>query len=557
MSKPAPSAVLLLITLATLGAVYSCGSARAEPRQLPPAVKAALEDRSVAERHGLAIGIDEFADDRFPDLRWAEDDARAVTEALTQEGGFDTATLLTARESTREGLLAGLDAFLDPLGPDDTALVYISSHGTVGWADGRARRYIVTADTDRDHIAATAIEVDEVLDRVDRSLPRWKVVVLATCFGGSGEGVRYTESPEAEGRRGPRLPDMGPRRATVVLSASYPGGPAWEDPGLGHEIYTYYLLEALGKHDDERVDLNDDGALSAFEAHGYAAARTVDHSSGRQFPSANLEAVGERDVILVGDASRPARRAVFWPWGQSRGDTTDGLWLDGEPLPRGAAARALEPGRHVLEIGDEDRRDRTRRLAFHVTRGQAVRASDLVARSQDQWLGVGIGARFVAGAGAFNDEIEAAGSELEDALVPPGYGALSLVFEQRIQPRRPLGAALAVRLDWWPGKTYDGPLSAPAHMAAAELAPAVERRGSRLSLAAGPVVGGIYLRSAGRDSATAAFYTGGSVRLRVRLAARLSMRVEAQLAGTHTALFSLDPQVLLLPAVSVGLGVEL
>ena len=44
---------------------------------------------------------------------------------------------------------------------------------------------------------------------------------------------------------------------------------------LGHEIYTYYLLEALERSGDGKVDLNDDGALSAFEAHGYASFRKV------------------------------------------------------------------------------------------------------------------------------------------------------------------------------------------------------------------------------------------------------------------------------------------
>jgi len=519
-----------------------CG---AEPRPLPEAVRSTLADQPSEGRHGLAIGIDEFDDDRFPDLRWAEDDARAVSQALIGDGGFNSTSVLTAPDSTRARFLSQLDAFLDPLGPDDTALVYISSHGTVGYADGRARRYIVTSDTDGDNISATAIEVEEVLDRVDRALPRWKVVILATCFGGSGEGVRYIESPESQGRRGPnRLPDAGPRRATVVLSASYSGGPAWEDADLGHEIYTYYLLEALDRPEEEQVDLNGDGALSAFEAHGYASARTVAHSAGRQFPSANLEAIGERDVILMGQVLRPARRAMFWPAGQSRGDLTENLWLDGEPLPPGSPVQTLEPGRHLLEIGGGERRDRTRRLSFRVRRGEAVRVSDLVARSQDQWLGAGVGVWFVPGSGA------------EAAELAAGYGALSLVFEQRLWARRPTGMALALGLAWWPGVSYDGPLSVPARLAAMELAPLVERRGPGLAVGGGPAVGGLYLRSTTGETSVATLYAGAKVRARVRLAARFSMRVEAQLAGTQTALNAASPQFLLLPSLTAGVGVE-
>ena len=314
------------------------GAAAAEP---PAAVLEAAAQASRPARHAFVVGIDSFADPGFPTLRWATSDARAIAGVLGREGEGWSIALVTAPETTaHDRLLQQLDAYLTSLGPDDTALVYVSSHGVVDYVDGRPRRYLVAQDTDPDDLPGTGIEVKELLARVDAAEPRWKVVILASCFGGAGDGVRSAPDFQAEGRRGAaRLQpiDAWPRRATVVLSASYMDGPAWEDPELGHEIYTYYLLEALTRPADPDVDLNGDGALSAFEAHGYAAGNTVARTGGRQFPSANLDAVGERDVVLLGTPEAQPARAVFWSFlAQRRGDRGTGQ-------PRDQPARRTHP----------------------------------------------------------------------------------------------------------------------------------------------------------------------------------------------------------------------
>ena len=524
----------------------------------PPADVLAAAQAATAGRHAFVLGIDRFDDGAFADLEWAEADAQAVAGALGT--GPWTVDLAADGGSTRDDVLAGLDDFLADLGPADTALVYVSSHGIVDYVDGRPRRFIVTSDTASDELRETSVEVQELLRRVDASLPRWKVVILATCFGGTGEGVRSSADVGSDGRRGPaRLTpvDAWPRRATVVLSASYMDGPAWEDPQLGHEIYTYYLLEALSRPFDDDVDLNGDSALSAFEAHGYAASCTVDRTGGRQFPSANLDAVGERDVILLGEPRAAPQRSVFWALlGRTRGADPVQMWVDGEEVRPGTPAKVLAPGKHVLETGATGRREHARRLAFHVRKGQAVQVRDLVARAEDQWIGAGVGLAFLPGAAGYNQDLEPLTDDPSYTL--PGVSpVLRIGFEQRLWPRHRLGATAAVTAAWQPGAGYDGDLSLPARYAAADLALLLEQRATWVSPAVGPVVSAVYLRSTGREGAMAAAAGGAVVRIRIRLGGRLALRLGAQLLATRAAPLALPTQFLLLPSFTVDLGVEL
>jgi hypothetical protein len=527
----------------------------------PPAAVIAAAEHAEPGRHAFVVGIDHFSDDTFAPLLWAEADAQAVADALDHDPTPWTVQLATGAEATsREGLLGQLDHFLASLGPDDTVLVYVSSHGIVDYVDGRPRRLLVTADTSAGDLSRSAVEVQDLLDRVDGALPRWKVVVLATCFGGTGDGLRTSSGVDAEGRRGQaRLTPMDawPRRASVVLSASYMDGPAWEDPQLGHEIYTYYLLEALGRPTDDDVDLNGDSALSAFEAHGFAATRTVERTGGRQFPSANLDAVGERDVILLGTPESAPRRSVFWSLlGRPRGEEPIQMWVDGDEVRPGTAGVVLEPGKHVLETGSSGRREHSRRLAFHVRKGQAVQVRDLVARAADQWLGAGLGLTFVPGYDGYNAEL-AAGSDAPHYSIPAATPAIRIGFEQRLWPRHRLGVTLAVTTAIWPAAGYDGAMSLPARHAAAALSALMERRAQRVSPAVGPTIAAVYLRSTGRDGAVAAVAAGATARLRIRLGGRFAVRVSGQLLATHTAPLALPAQFVLLPAISLELGMEL
>ncbi len=553
--RPAPAPALTgALLVCALVAIPAGAAGTGEP---PPAVAAAAEPG----RHALLIGVDDFEDPAFDSLQWAEADAREMASGL-EANGFDSTELITTDgPSSRAGVYAELDRFLASRGPDDTVLVYLSTHGVIDSVGGARRRFLVARDTRRDDLRATGVEVRELLRRVEAAPPRWKVVVLASCFGGAGEGIHSVEGPMPDHRRGrgelPPLFDIG-LRATVVLSASHDEGPAWEDPALGHEIYTYYLLEALSNPDADEIDLDGDGALSTLEAHGYAAERTIDHTEGRQLPSVALNSVGERDVLLTGDAPREARRGVFWllaDWLQPRGEAGPQAWIDGEQVAARSRGHALQLGPHVLRLHWPDGSQPDRKLPFRVGRGDDLSVSDVVARADDQWLGLEGGAIFVAGPGSLDT------TSADGHRAPPAVPALRLVFEQRILGRsQPRGLNLGIALAWWPGHTYDDPLGRlPARYASADVALLGARRSGRLSLGFGPFAELSYLRAADTDASVIGMAPGLRLRLHVRIWRRLSLRANGQLSLALIEPFTggSDPEFVLFPSLTLGLGVGL
>jgi len=537
------------------------GAGRATP---PDWVKDAVEPR----RHAFVLGIDRFEDPAFASLRFAEADARAMEERFQQLQFESTTSISTEGPSSRAGILAELDTFLAGRGPDDTVVVYLSTHGVVDYVGGPPRRYLVARDTRRDDLRNTGIEVRELIRRVEAAPSRWKVIVLASCFGGTGEGVHSVEGPMPDHRRGkPALPPLPPasRRATVVLSASYADSPAWEDPALGHEIYTYFLLEALANPTSDETDLDGDGVLSAFEAHGYAAARTIQHTGGRQLPSADLNAVGDRDVLLSEDEPREARRGVFWilpDWMQMRGDGAPQAWIDGTPVDPQASGHVLAPGPHTLRLHWPDGSQPDRNLGIRVGKGDDLSVDDVLSRAEDQWLGVGFSTTFVAGGNVFNRTNDVADDPADDPHdVPLASPALRLVFEQRLTGRgRPRRLTLGLGLSWWPGPTYDQPLGRlPARRAGFDASLGAERRIGRVAVGGSAFGELFYLRAAGTEASVVAFSPGLRLRVHVRLGRRLSLRVAAQLALARMEPFTgaPDPTYVLLPGLTAGLGMEL
>jgi hypothetical protein len=342
-------------------------------------LEAALRPRRLA----LVVGIQLFDDARWRPLRYPEADARAVADLLRDRGmgGFDAVRTLPAG-ATRADLR---DALRDLAGEDrderDTVMVYVSSHGTLARdATGQLRRYLVTRDTDLADVARTGFPMDELKADFDRLRSRRKVLVLATCHSGAGKSL-LPDGMEKElaGIKGGFFvrPLEEVSKASVVLAASDWGETAREDEKLGHDVYTYFLLEALRGAGDR----NGDGAVTASEAHDYARRKTYEFTAGRQRPSAESSEVGADPIVLVGTPTRRGRPELYSYAAALDGFTVRVNGQTAADLPGGVA---VDPGRLRVQVSKGDGPelvDETLRLVP----GQRVDVAALVARSGGPW----------------------------------------------------------------------------------------------------------------------------------------------------------------------------
>ncbi len=317
-------------------------------------LNASLDSR----RYALLIGVDAYEDPAFPELSFAGADAAALGEALSRSaGGFDDVTVLTTDGVDRAAVFEALRGLAKQVRKDDVALVYFSGHGT-RVPDGEIwRRFLLTSDSDPRRLERTAIDLADLQSFFSELAPLRKALVIDACFNGDGKSVvRPDAEPEVEpehpGALSPRVAALGLGEAHLFATSA--GRPSVEDDQLGHGVYTWYLLQALGWAFDE-ADRDDDRTVTAWEAHDYARGEVVARTNGLQVPEAALRVVGEADVVLGGsDEDRDARDGALVYLYPGRNHVLDGaaLVVDGRTRGTLPGTVVLEPGRRHIAVTD-------------------------------------------------------------------------------------------------------------------------------------------------------------------------------------------------------------
>lgn len=347
----------LLLLVVGVAAALGCAHPTGEKGGLIT-VKASADEVQKAfagRRFALLLGIPSSRDEHWQPLRYATKDVSDLGAVLQDplRGRFaHVETLTRPEDTTREGVKAAI-ARLSALAtqPEDVVVLYVSAHGTLARdARGELERYLVTSDADFHRVSQTALPIDALSKGLEGSASRRRVVVLATCHSGSGKSLLPEDvAAELASRKGGMLrPLEEVSRASIVLSASDFLETAREDESLQNDVYTHWLIEALGGGGDR----NGDGAVTATEAHDYARRRTWVFSQGRQRPSAELLEVGADPVVLTGDVKRSGQPELYSYVPRLDGFTLRVDGVERTELPGGTAVGA---GAHKVELtkGDE------------------------------------------------------------------------------------------------------------------------------------------------------------------------------------------------------------
>jgi len=250
-----------------------------------------------AERVAVLFGLDGQVGPGGDDIQSAETAVVALGGALSRVG-FDVG-VHTGADVSLNGIEAVLSA--QKLGPDDTLLVYVATHGATCPLRDRRRwvQYLRVVGT-----VPTATCWEDAL--TDETLFTWAEqsgagnVVLGVDACMTEVGVKRAGAgadlipPQTDDRS----------RQTLVLRSTSPGRPAYEVDG--ELLYTGAFRHGI---ETGEADLDCDGAVTALEAHDYAATRAHVVTSGLDAPVVALKqhiALGvSRDIVLAGEVGAP------------------------------------------------------------------------------------------------------------------------------------------------------------------------------------------------------------------------------------------------------------
>ncbi|MFH1469630.1 MAG: caspase family protein [Pseudomonadota bacterium] len=345
-------------------------------------------------RLALLVGPESYTDDGFPDLRYTAADARALGTALADQGRFDrVVTLTTPAETTRAAVLSAMRTLgAEVQSPDDVVFVYFSTHGSLARGQGEAlQQELVLSDTRLEDLRGTGLAQDEVLDWLASLPSRREVLLLATCHAGQGKSVRSPDMDAAQqGTKGlavPPLPEVS--EALVVIGVCAFDEVARESDELGHDIYTWFFLQALGDG-----DLDGDGAVTVTEAHDAARRGTWDFTQGTQRAYAMAEITGADPIVLAGQREQPGQGLLASYWERLAGLS---VLLDGAVKGELPGQVPVPPGTHVITL--EDARGRVvARQRLRLAEGDRLDAGKLLARDHVRLAtGLGVATFGVAG----------------------------------------------------------------------------------------------------------------------------------------------------------------
>lgn len=262
--------------------------------------------------YAVIVGISQYRDARIRKLDYTRADAQAFSNLLLDRdrAGLpsENVKMLLDEQATRFSIEDAISDWLFKRAtPESTVIVYFAGHGgtesdkTGAERDGIAK-YLLPWDTNPENLFASALSSSD-FNQLLRTIKAERLVMfMDSCYSGGlpGRGARdigivddpYKRLAEGKGR--------------LVIAAAQPNQRSWEEPSLGHGIFTYHLIEAL----QGKADLDHDGYVSILEVYTYLQ-RVVPESVRRlrnslQEPLLVGDIAGE--IVLTADSQRVRKR---------------------------------------------------------------------------------------------------------------------------------------------------------------------------------------------------------------------------------------------------------
>ena len=272
-SLAAAAAVTLLLAASSLWAQRDVGV-----KPTPAAKSVGLYTNSWA----VLIGINAYQNERIPPLRYAVNDARAIEQALLQQGfRAERIIRLLDKDATKARIETVLgDDLRQNVGPNDRILVFFAGHGvTDRLRSGEEEGYILPVDGDPSRLYGSAISMTSLRQIADRLPAKHILFVMDACYSGY---ALFNRSISKD-----LLDEMVRKPAVQILTAGRQGDQAQEKGG--HGVFTEVLIRGLrgGAYPDK-------GWLALEELGIWIKQRVYAESNRKQVPQfGNLSGEGQ------------------------------------------------------------------------------------------------------------------------------------------------------------------------------------------------------------------------------------------------------------------------
>lgn len=209
-----------------------------------------LEDRITREAkyYGLIIGIDDYTDDKLPDLDNPIHDAEKMYHTLTSKYTFDSNNILLLRNARRNDIVYALDSLANRVTSDDNVLIFYAGHGK--WDEKANVGYWLPSDASF-NTRANWFRNSTLVDYLKTIDSKHTLLITDACFAGSIFKTRA--GFVSQDRAFEVLYELSSRKAMT-------SGHLTEVPD--RSSFTRYLIERL--NDNKKTYLSSEQLFSSF-----------------------------------------------------------------------------------------------------------------------------------------------------------------------------------------------------------------------------------------------------------------------------------------------------
>ncbi|MBN1351608.1 caspase family protein [candidate division KSB1 bacterium] len=243
------------------------------------------------EKYALVIGINDYKSPRIRDLNYSEADALYLKDMLIRYARYkpQNVKILLGEAATYARIKSEIYWLGQAAEKDDDVFFYFSGHGTRvedsdrNESDGMDEAFC-PYETDIDNPASVILD-DEIGHWFRRINAKQVIVVLDCCHSGGAagrslenDGSKGLEMGAASTGRGLLNPDDDPYARDLnvdnkfIMTASDADEQSFENPQLGHGVFTYFIGEAMRGD----ADANNDREITTLEMYDYTKAKTLE-----------------------------------------------------------------------------------------------------------------------------------------------------------------------------------------------------------------------------------------------------------------------------------------
>jgi hypothetical protein len=240
----------------------------------------------------IVIGISNYKN--LPKADFAKEDAQDFVDYAIRALGVkpEKIKLLLDEQAEVDEIYTAFKTWL-PTRVNSTTDVYVfySGHGLPA-QDGQGL-YWMPYRANRDLIAKTAVQLQEISADIQASKPKSVTIFMDACYSGqsrSGETLLANARPLAIKAQTNIFPS-----SFTVLAASQADQISSSSPELKHGIFSYFLMKGM----EGDADANKDGKITLGEMHGYLA-ENVGRQAGMMNRKQEPQLIGDVDKVLIG-----------------------------------------------------------------------------------------------------------------------------------------------------------------------------------------------------------------------------------------------------------------